>query len=487
MKARVLLKMARPCSTASTIVVKLSSCRTMSQASLATAVPDPIAIPMSARRRAGASFTPSPTGGARVGQRHALRRRAGEPCARTRHGDDMALLLEQLDQALLVGGFDAGEQAAVGDAERLLRRRHRAELAAGDAAIGDLVGRMEYAWTNAFTQPVPANRMAPVDAPIRKQMADAVCTLSPVTTTTRTPAVAQRRTASRTPGRGGSSMATMPTKVRPCSTDANWSGSADSTGSDFMASARQRIPCTSPGDELCGRPSDGAHDDPTFEAYFRICWRTTSWRSAVMSVQDPDEARTWAHRGRIDSGAPLTSSSRPSGPVTATDMDLRLRSKSSTDCTWRVQVQIRPAAKDWRRAPDLVPLVPETVREVIRYARREVLGHRNLLAEHLQGRLGRLADLRAPNKSARTVAGPPSGRRRALENDRLPALYSRMAWLQSAETRPIFDRPALVSAGSLRTRPDAVITWIGHQTERHGSGQSKRLVVPARQGTTHRP
>lgn len=33
---------------------------TMSEACLATAVPEPIAIPMSARRRAGASFTPSP-------------------------------------------------------------------------------------------------------------------------------------------------------------------------------------------------------------------------------------------------------------------------------------------------------------------------------------------------------------------------------------------------------------------------------------------
>ncbi len=39
---------------------KLSSARTMSAACLATAVPEPMAMPMSARLSAGASFTPSP-------------------------------------------------------------------------------------------------------------------------------------------------------------------------------------------------------------------------------------------------------------------------------------------------------------------------------------------------------------------------------------------------------------------------------------------
>eukprot|EP00967_Tisochrysis_lutea_P014985 scaffold16864_cov27-Tisochrysis_lutea.AAC.5 len=52
--------MARPSSTAATIVAKLSSARTISAAVFATAVPDPMAIPMLARLRAGASFTPSP-------------------------------------------------------------------------------------------------------------------------------------------------------------------------------------------------------------------------------------------------------------------------------------------------------------------------------------------------------------------------------------------------------------------------------------------
>mmetsp|Transcript_18815 Transcript_18815/g.49881 ORF Transcript_18815/g.49881 Transcript_18815/m.49881 type:complete len:258 (-) Transcript_18815:1472-2245(-) len=50
-----------PSSTAATMLEKLSSARTMSAASLATSVPAmPMAMPMSACFRAGASFTPSP-------------------------------------------------------------------------------------------------------------------------------------------------------------------------------------------------------------------------------------------------------------------------------------------------------------------------------------------------------------------------------------------------------------------------------------------
>ena len=54
-------KIERPSSTAATIEAKLSSARTMSAAPFATSVPVmPIATPMSAALRAGASFTPSP-------------------------------------------------------------------------------------------------------------------------------------------------------------------------------------------------------------------------------------------------------------------------------------------------------------------------------------------------------------------------------------------------------------------------------------------
>jgi hypothetical protein len=51
----------RPCSTATTMVLKSSSVMIMSAVSLATSVPlIPIATPISAFFRAGASFTPSP-------------------------------------------------------------------------------------------------------------------------------------------------------------------------------------------------------------------------------------------------------------------------------------------------------------------------------------------------------------------------------------------------------------------------------------------
>ena len=54
-------KIARPSSTAATMVAKLSSASTMSAASLETSVPViPMATPMSAVFNAGASLTPSP-------------------------------------------------------------------------------------------------------------------------------------------------------------------------------------------------------------------------------------------------------------------------------------------------------------------------------------------------------------------------------------------------------------------------------------------
>ena len=54
-------KIARPSSTAATMVAKLSSASTMSAACFETSVPVmPIATPMSAVLSAGASLTPSP-------------------------------------------------------------------------------------------------------------------------------------------------------------------------------------------------------------------------------------------------------------------------------------------------------------------------------------------------------------------------------------------------------------------------------------------
>lgn len=60
MNCFVLLYIALPSATALTMVAKLSSASTMLLACLATAVPEPMAMPMSALLRAGASLTPSP-------------------------------------------------------------------------------------------------------------------------------------------------------------------------------------------------------------------------------------------------------------------------------------------------------------------------------------------------------------------------------------------------------------------------------------------
>uniref|UniRef100_A0A7C9DQT5 Uncharacterized protein n=1 Tax=Opuntia streptacantha TaxID=393608 RepID=A0A7C9DQT5_OPUST len=60
MNCFVLLYIALPSATAATMVAKLSSANTISEALLATAVPEPIAMPISAFFNAGASFTPSP-------------------------------------------------------------------------------------------------------------------------------------------------------------------------------------------------------------------------------------------------------------------------------------------------------------------------------------------------------------------------------------------------------------------------------------------
>jgi hypothetical protein len=92
MKRRMLSYTTRPSLVALTMVVKLSSSSTMSLASLLTSVPVmPMAIPMSACLRAGASLTPSPG-----------------------HGDKFTPLLQGLHDAELMFGGDAGVDADLG-------------------------------------------------------------------------------------------------------------------------------------------------------------------------------------------------------------------------------------------------------------------------------------------------------------------------------------------------------------------------------------
>ena len=102
---------ARPSSMAATMLAKLSSSRIRSAASLATSVPAmPMAMPMSAVFRAGASFTPSPV----TATISPFFFRACD------------------DQHLLLGG-DAGEDDLLRiECQLQLRRRDRAQLVAGD-------------------------------------------------------------------------------------------------------------------------------------------------------------------------------------------------------------------------------------------------------------------------------------------------------------------------------------------------------------------
>ena len=104
----VVVERRGPSSTALTIVAKLSSVRIITAASLETSVPVmPIAMPMSACLSAGASLTPSPV-----------------------IADDVALALEDVDEADLVLGRDAGDDADVVD----LARRPASSLIAANSA-----------------------------------------------------------------------------------------------------------------------------------------------------------------------------------------------------------------------------------------------------------------------------------------------------------------------------------------------------------------
>lgn len=123
---------------------KLSSANTISEADLATAVPDPMAIPISAFFRAGASFTPSPVW---VGQTNEISqqlriwelqlpplksdkfnwdtgfRSAEQYISGTHHGRDLVHALQELNDLGLVGGFHTGEETAAGDSLLLLSVR----------------------------------------------------------------------------------------------------------------------------------------------------------------------------------------------------------------------------------------------------------------------------------------------------------------------------------------------------------------------------
>mmetsp|Transcript_75268 Transcript_75268/g.176642 ORF Transcript_75268/g.176642 Transcript_75268/m.176642 type:complete len:219 (-) Transcript_75268:45-701(-) len=180
-----------PSSTAATIVEKLSSARTMSADSLATSVPViPIAMPMSACLRAGASLTPSPV---------------------------IATISPSCFRIFTISCLCFGsvlENTAPSTSFCAMMCCKTFTLSLSDKfsksfPVKDL-------WTSVS---VPAR------IPSFRAMASAVPLLSPVIIITLMPAVRHSWMASKHSGRGGSMIPTSPTKVRSVSTWMKLAGS----------------------------------------------------------------------------------------------------------------------------------------------------------------------------------------------------------------------------------------------------------------------
>ena len=179
----------RPSRTAETIVAKLSSVSTMSAAFFATSVPFlPIAQPMSAAFRAGASFTPSPV---------------------------MAVTSFSLRNALIMRILCAGETRAYTEHVCTVCKSASSERLSSSAPV----------ITALFSMPS------------RPAMAEAVAGWSPVIITGRMPARLHSETASAASGRGGSSSPMSPKKHSPLSAASSVSGQASVR---FSAAARTR-------------------------------------------------------------------------------------------------------------------------------------------------------------------------------------------------------------------------------------------------------
>mmetsp|Transcript_11867 Transcript_11867/g.35178 ORF Transcript_11867/g.35178 Transcript_11867/m.35178 type:complete len:231 (+) Transcript_11867:110-802(+) len=202
MKALVLLKMERPSSMAATMVAKLLSARIMSEAPLATAVPAPIATPMSARLSAGASLTPSPV--IAVTMPMDWRR---ETSRSLWEGSVRAKRLHSPAARLCSSSLRLANSRPVSAVYARAPGTPAGDAAAASAARSSSPGVM---------------------TPACLHTASAVCMLSPVTTMTRTPAERARAMAGPTSGRTGSVMPVTPRSVSPDSTSAMRDTSASS-------------------------------------------------------------------------------------------------------------------------------------------------------------------------------------------------------------------------------------------------------------------
>ena len=160
----------RPSSTACSIEVKLSSARTTSAASLVTSVPlMPMATPTSARRSAGASLTPSPV----------IATTSPRSCS------------DFTSRSLCSGEVRANTSWV--------------------CAISSSSSSEAF----SSSDPVIDRSSSPSPSPSSRPMASAVPMWSPVIILTRIPALRQSSMDSMASGRGGSTMPTMPTSVKP--------------------------------------------------------------------------------------------------------------------------------------------------------------------------------------------------------------------------------------------------------------------------------
>mmetsp|Transcript_8199 Transcript_8199/g.20311 ORF Transcript_8199/g.20311 Transcript_8199/m.20311 type:complete len:287 (-) Transcript_8199:1623-2483(-) len=271
--------MDRPSSMAETIVAKLSSARIMSAASLATSVPEiPMAIPIEACLRAGASLTPSPV------------------MAGTSPHDRRIFTSNCLSRGSV-------REKTREPPPCMIKRARSSSL-------------MDPWKNSAPVNDFPATLSPSSKIPTSRAMASAVVLLSPVIIMTRTPAFWQHLMADRTSGRGGSLIPVNPTKVSPDSTPAyssrfnSWEGSS-SLGGMLVLMA---IPST----------RRGRLDMSVMRAV------KASRSVADIVLTDPSGRMRLVHRSNKSSAAPLTSSTR--SPVALflhnTDMDLRSRLNS---------------------------------------------------------------------------------------------------------------------------------------------------------------
>ncbi len=185
--------MVRPSRTARTMVAKLSSVRTMLAASFATSVPEPIATPMSALRRAGASLTPSPV---------------------------IATTCRRACSAVTIRSLCSGAT-----------RANTAMFGSAEASVASSI--------RSSSAPVTASP----SRPRARAIAAAVARWSPVIIFTEIPALLQSSMASRASARGGSIIPTRPTNVRSVtSLVSSCFGSKSAARRSRVATARTRSP-----------------------------------------------------------------------------------------------------------------------------------------------------------------------------------------------------------------------------------------------------